>query len=89
MNDTVLLLLQIAGGLMILALALTFIRFFTGPTLVDRIISFDVMTVSSLGLLALLAVFMGREIYLDVNIIYGLLSFIAVIVVGRYIEKSL
>lgn len=89
MNDTVLILLYIAGGIMLLALALTFIRFIIGPSLVDRIISFDVLTVSSLGLIALLAFLDNRQIYLDVNIIYGLLSFAAVIVVGKYIENSL
>jgi multicomponent Na+:H+ antiporter subunit F len=89
MSDTVLTLLFIAGGIMLLALALTFIRFIIGPTLVDRTISFDVLTVGSLGLIALVAILDNRQIYLDVNIIYGLLSFVAVIVVGKYIEKSL
>lgn len=89
MSDTVLTLLFIAGGIMLLALALTFVRFIIGPSLVDRIISFDVLTVGSLGLIALIALLDNRLIYLDVNIIYGLLSFVAVIVVGKYIEKSL
>jgi multicomponent Na+:H+ antiporter subunit F len=89
MSDTVLTLLFIAGGVMLLALSLTFIRFIIGPTLVDRTISFDVLTVGSLGLIALVAILDNRQIYLDVNIIYGLLSFVAVIVVGKYIEKSL
>lgn len=89
MNEIALTILYIAGALMLLALVLTFVRFVLGPTLVDRIISFDVLTVGSLGLIALLAVFENRLIYLDVNIIYGLLSFVAVIVVGKYIEKSL
>jgi multicomponent Na+:H+ antiporter subunit F len=89
MNSIALTLLYIAGAVMLLALALTFVRFIIGPTLVDRTISFDVMTVGSLGLMALIAFFENRRIYLDVNIIYGLLSFVAVVVVGKYIEKSL
>jgi multicomponent Na+:H+ antiporter subunit F len=74
---------------MLLAFALTFVRFVIGPTLVDRTIAFDVLTVGSLGLMGLIAVFENRQIYLDVNIIYGLLSFIAVVVVGKYLRKSL
>ncbi|MBK7030205.1 MAG: hypothetical protein IPH45_13825 [Bacteroidales bacterium] len=31
----------------------------------------------------------SRQIYLDVCIIYGLLSFVAVVVVGKYLRKSL
>ena len=89
MSETVELILYIAGVLMFVALFLVLIRFIIGPTLVDRTISFDVITVGSLAVMALIAVFNQREVYLDVNIIYGLLSFIAVVVVGKYLEKSL
>ncbi len=89
MSEIVLTLLFIAGFIMLLALALTFIRFIIGPSLIDRTISFDVITVGSLGLMALIALLENRQIYLDVNIIYGLLSFVAVIVVGKYISKTL
>jgi multicomponent Na+:H+ antiporter subunit F len=89
MSDIVLNLLYISGGVMLLALILAFYRFIIGPSLVDRTIAFDVLTVSSLGLMGLIALLEARQIYLDVNIIYGLLSFVAVIVVGKYIEKSL
>lgn len=89
MNNTVELILLIAAGITFLALLLAFIRFLMGPSLVDRTIAFDVLTVGSLGVIALVALFAGREMYLDVNIIYGLLSFVAVLVIGKYIERSL
>jgi multicomponent Na+:H+ antiporter subunit F len=89
MSDTVLTLLYIGGIIMLLALALTFVRFVIGPSIIDRTIAFDVLTVGSLGLMGLIALFENRQIYLDVNIIYGLLSFIAVVVVGKYLRKSL
>jgi multicomponent Na+:H+ antiporter subunit F len=89
MSEIVLTMLYIAGGIMLLALALTFVRFVIGPSLIDRTIAFDVLTVGSLGLMGLIALFENRQIYLDVNIIYGLLSFIAVVVVGKYLRKSL
>jgi multicomponent Na+:H+ antiporter subunit F len=89
MSNTVEIILFVAGIIMFLALLLAFIRFIVGPTLVDRTIAFDVLTVGSLGLMALFSFVAERLIYLDVSIIYGLLSFIAVVVVGKYIEKSL
>ncbi len=89
MSNTVEIILFVAGIIMFLALFLAFIRFIVGPTLVDRTIAFDVLTVGSLGLMALFSFVAERLIYLDVSIIYGLLSFIAVVVVGKYIEKSL
>ncbi len=89
MSEIVLTLLYISGGIMLLALIITFIRFIIGPSLIDRTIAFDVLTVGSLGLMGLFALLEARQIYLDVCIIYGLLSFVAVVVVGKYLRKSL
>jgi multicomponent Na+:H+ antiporter subunit F len=81
--------LQIAGGIMLLSIILTMYRFFKAGSLVDRVIAFDVMTIISIALIALITYFSGRTIYIDVAIIYGLLSFLGVIIIARYLEKSL
>jgi multicomponent Na+:H+ antiporter subunit F len=81
--------LQISGAIMVVSLILTLYRFFKGNTVVDRVISFDVMTIISISLIALITYFSGREIYLDVALVYGLLSFLGVIIVAKYLEKSL
>jgi multicomponent Na+:H+ antiporter subunit F len=81
--------LQIAGGIMLLSIILTMYRFFKAGSLVDRVIAFDVMTIISIALIALISYFSGRTIYIDVAIIYGLLSFLGVIIIARYLEKSL
>ncbi len=86
MVNTILTLALILIGLSII---ISLIRFFIGPTVVDRVVSFDVMTITSIALIALIAHFAGRIIYLDVTIVYGLLSFLGVLIVARYIEKGL
>lgn len=80
--------MQIATTFIIVGMLLAFWRFLKGPHLVDRVLSFDVMTVSSIGLMALIALFAGRSIYMDVAMVYGLLSFTGVIVIARYLEKG-
>lgn len=82
-------LLFISAIIMLLAIVLTLYRFIKGPTAPDRLVAFDVMTVSSLALIALIAKFSSRIIYLDVAIVYGLLSFLGVIIVSRYFERGL
>jgi multicomponent Na+:H+ antiporter subunit F len=47
------------------------------------------MTISSLSLMGIIAHYAERMIYLDVILVYGLLSFLGVIIIGRYIEKGL
>ncbi|MGE0018089.1 MAG: monovalent cation/H+ antiporter complex subunit F [Draconibacterium sp.] len=81
--------LQIAGGIMLLSLVLSLYRFFRAGSLVDRVISFDIMTIISISMIALITCTSGRAIYIDVALIYGLLSFLGVVIVARYLEKSL
>ena len=81
--------LHIAGGIMLLSMLLSLYRFFKGPSLVDRVIAFDIMNIISISLIALITLFSGRTIYIDVALIYGLLSFLGVIIIARYLEKSL
>lgn len=86
MVDTI---LGIAFGLMLISLVMAVYRFVAGPRTTDRIVSFDVMTIISLSVVGMLAYFADRIIYLDVAIVYGLLSFLGVIIIARYLEKGL
>lgn len=61
-------------------------RFALGPRAVDRVVAFDVLTVISMAGIVFLALLTGRAIYLDVALVYALLSFLGVIVAARYLE---
>jgi len=82
-------LLSIALVIIIVSVAITLYRFIKGPTSVDRVIALDIMTIASVALIAILAFLAGRIIYLDIAIVYGLLSFLTVIIIAKYLEKSL
>ncbi|MFP3859463.1 MAG: monovalent cation/H+ antiporter complex subunit F [Bacteroidales bacterium] len=81
--------LSIAMGIMLLSVILALIRFIKGPCYSDRIIAFDVMTISSLAIIAGIACLNNRVIYLDIAMVYGILSFLGVLIVARYLEKGL
>jgi len=81
--------LSAALALIGLSFLIVVVRFFLGPGSLDRVVALDVLTVSSIGLIVILAHFFGRVIYIDVAIVYGILSFIGVIVIAKYNEKSL
>ncbi len=72
-----------------LAALLSLYRFLRGPKVVDRVVAFDVMTIITIALMALFAHISGRTIYLDTALVYGLLSFLGVIAVARYLERGL
>jgi len=79
----------VATGIMLLGMIIAIIRFMLGPGTVDRVIAFDALTIISLSLIAIIGHFSGRFIYLDVAIVYGLLSFLGVVAVARYLENGL
>lgn len=82
------LLVMLAGVLAGLAFLLALFRFLKGPSAADRVVAFDVLTIISITGIVLLALIGERAIYLDVALVYALLSFLGVIVVARYIERG-
>ncbi len=86
MADTILLL---AGALIFLAIVFAVLRLIMGHTVVDRIAAVDLLTVISISMIALYAHIAGRFVYLDVALVYGVLSFLAVVATARYLERGL
>ncbi|MBB5483727.1 multicomponent Na+:H+ antiporter subunit F [Paraburkholderia sp. WSM4180] len=81
--------LRIAAVLIFFAMLFGVIRLVIGKTLVDRIVAIDMLTVVSLSLIALYAQVSGRFVYIDVALVYALLSFLAVLAIARFLERGL
>jgi len=81
--------IQFAAALIFMALLFGGARLVIGRTLVDRIVAIDMLTVISLSLIALYAHVSGRFVYIDVALVYGLLSFLAVLAIARFLERGL
>ena len=80
--------IYLAAFLTALALLLALVRFVLGPNPADRVVAFDVMTIVAITGIILAALAEGRGIYLDVALVYALLSFLGVIVIARFLEKG-
>ena len=65
---------------------LSFLRVLIGPTSSDRVAALDTMNVMLTGLIVYLAYLFDRSIYLDIALVYALLSFLETIVISRYLE---
>jgi len=81
--------LVIAAALIFFGIAFGVLRLALGLTAVDRVAAVDMLTVVSISLIALYAHVAGRSIYLDVALVYGVLSFLAVVAIARYLERGL
>lgn len=82
-------LLALAGAFILLGILLGVVRLVRGPTSVDRVAAIDMLTVISISLIAIYAHVADRFIYLDVALVYGVLSFLGVLAIARYLERGL
>ena len=83
------LIIQIATVIALLSIMLAGVRFVLGPSAPDRVVALDTLTIISISLIVLIALHAGRVIYIDVAMVYGILSFLGVVAVARYLEGGL
>ncbi len=81
--------LFIAAVLIFFGIMFGVLRLILGRTVVDRVVAVDMLTIISISVIALHADVSGRFIYLDVALVYGVLSFLSVLAVARYLERGL
>jgi multicomponent Na+:H+ antiporter subunit F len=74
---------------MLISLVLAMVRLLIGPTPADRAVALDAMTIIALSLIGWISLRSGRVIYLDVAMVYGLISFVGVVALARYVERGL
>ena len=75
----------IAGVATIFAL----LRAFIGPTIPDRMAAIDNMTTVMTSYFIIIAMMFGSGIYVDVGMVYAIISFVGILVFARYLEGGL
>lgn len=78
-------LLAIVGAAILLCL----LRMVGGPSTADRAVAVDTTATVTTALLVLLAFVFERYIYLDVALVYAVLTFIGSVAIARYLEGGL
>lgn len=85
-------LVQLAGRLtlavIIVSIALTFIRLVRGPRAADRIVALDLIAVLIVAFLGAYAVLAGDTSFLDVAIAYALIAFLGTVALSRFLLRS-
>lgn len=80
---------NIAAIIALTGMVLSFARLILGPTIADRAVALDGMTIIAISLIVFIAYYSNRIIYLDVAIVYGLISFIGIVAIARYLERGI
>lgn len=81
--------LNIVIPILIVATLLAFVRLVRGPSLPDRVIALDLMTMSGIGIIAAYALATNQPAFLDVAIVLALISFLGVVAFATFIERRI
>ena len=65
---------------------LALLRLIIGPSAFDRVVGLDTFNVIITGLIVFIAYFLKSSLYLDIAIVYAILSFLETIIFARFLE---
>ena len=68
---------------------LCLLRMLKGPTAPDRAVAVDTIATITTALLVLLGSIFERYVYLDVALVYAVLTFIGSVAIARFLEKGI
>ena len=73
-------------GLLLLPIIIAIIRVVKGPTAPDRIVGLDTINTVVIVSMIIFGAAFNEVIYIDVAIVYALLSFISTLFIAKYLE---
>lgn len=80
---------NIAILVLLASLLIALRRLLRGPYSVDRVVALDTITIHTISLIVSIAFLKARGIYLDIALVYALVSFIGIIGLARYLIGGL
>ncbi len=74
--------------LVMLMIFLSLIRALKGPTAPDRVAAINIIGTKTVVIITLIARVYGQKYFLDIAMVYALMSFITTVGVAKYLEKG-
>jgi len=79
----------IVSALLVVCSIFSIIRMAIGPTVADRIVGLDTINTIVVAEMIILSVVYNAVIYVDIAIVYALLSFISTLFIANYLEGEI
>ena len=73
-------------GFLLLSIVIALIRVIKGPTAPDRVVGLDTINTIVIASMVIFGAATSNVIYIDVAIIYALLSYISTLFIAKYLE---
>ena len=78
----------IAFGALAIGQLLSMVRLVIGPSYGDRILALDTMVINALGLVVVLGIFQGVQIYFEVTLLIAMLGFVSTVALARFLLRG-
>ena len=79
---------NVTMALTVLGLVFSFVRLIRGPSLPDRVVSVDLITVLAVAIVGLLAITYTEPAFLDIAVALALVAFLATVAFAWYAERT-
>jgi multicomponent Na+:H+ antiporter subunit F len=73
-------------AILLLSIVISIIRVILGPTAPDRVVGLDTINTIVISSMVIFGAIDNNIIYIDVAIVYALLSFISTLFIAKYLE---
>ena len=73
---------------LVLGQILSMVRLLLGPTSGDRILALDTMAINALGLVVVLGIYQGVQIYFEVSLLIAMLGFVSTVALARFLLRG-
>jgi len=73
--------------LLVAGVLLAFIRLLRGPSLPDRVIALDTLSIFGIGIIVAFAIATDQPVFVDVASVLALVSFLGTVAFAAYVER--
>ena len=78
----------IVFGLVGIGVLFSLLRLILGPTAFDRVVGLDTVNIIIIAVIVLIASVLESSLYLDIAIVYAILSFLETVIFAKYLEDK-
>lgn len=78
----------IAFAALAIGQVLSMVRVMLGPSYGDRILALDTMVINALGLVVVLGIHQGVQIYFEVTLLIAMLGFVSTVALARFLLRG-
>ncbi|QOG12412.1 K+/H+ antiporter subunit F [Arcobacter sp. FWKO B] len=80
--------LPVAFTMVAIALILNLYRVIVGPSVADRILALDTLSINSIAILIMLSLYLGNTLYFEAALLIAVMGFVGTVALSKYLLRG-